>query len=458
MNRKLSTRILIPNLFIVIGSLLLLVLVMLFTVRIFLLQETSKEFKKVRTTMDLIIEVRKQKSIEDALTQEVIDMTVRQTSVLFADVRALILTPDMKYTSNATKRPLDEAALMQVNTDGSIVTIHSKGSNYLATAILFKTPDGDMNLMIYTSLDKINNLVMKLALIMLPALTGALLLALLASIYVSKRIAGPLRKLSRWAHGIGGRQYDRFEHRYDTVEIDFLAESLNGMAKRLEDYDAAQKIFLQNASHELRTPLMSIQGYAEGIKHGVFSDTAYAADIIIAESLRLSALVDDLLFLSKLETADGFYAFAPVSIGEILGQCAEKLEGAAIKEDRELALLPCPEAYVNGDGEKLLRAIMNLTGNCLRYAATKAVLAADVAGAKVVITVSDDGPGFDSEDLKNLFSRFYKGKQGKFGLGLSIAKAIVEKHGGTISAANGEAGGAIFKIELPLIEMAKNKG
>lgn len=452
MKHRLSTRILVPNLVIVIGSLLLLAATMLLVVRFFVLQETTKEFDKVRKTMGLIIESKEQNSPESALTQDTVDTTVRYTSVLFADVHALILTADMQYPADAATRPFDEAALSKLKADGGIATVRSGGSSYLTAIISFKTPDGGRNLMIYTSLDKINAIIWNLALIMLMALAGAALIALLASVYVSRRIAGPLGTLSRWAHSIGGRKFGRYEGQSGTAEIDFLAESLNSMAKRLEDYDAAQKTFLQNASHELRTPLMSIQGYAEGIKHGVFADAGAASDVIIAESLRLAALVDDLLYLSRLETADGFYSFAPIPLAEVLAQCAEKLEGAAIKEGKKLTLLPCPAAKVNGDGEKLLRAFMNLAGNCLRYAKAEVVIRAEVCGESVAVVVSDDGPGFDPEDMVHLFARFYKGKQGKYGLGLSIAKAIVEKHGGSIKAENGASGGgAVFTVELPLM-------
>lgn len=449
MNRRLSSRILVPNLIIVTVALLLLAATALFLVRLFLVQETTKEFEKTRTTVDLWV---KSDNLDSALSQDKANLILRLTPLLFMDIKVLILTDEMSYPAAAENKPFPESEFADIRLDGGISGIDSEGNSYLVAAIPFTTASGGWNLVLYTSLSKIYNLIGRLALIILPALIGAALLAALASVFVARRIAGPLGKLSRWAHSIGGRKFNRYEEHSGTAEIDALAESLNNMAQRLKDYDSAQKTFLQNASHELRTPLMSIQGYAEGIKHGVFADTGYAADIIVSEGLRLSALVDSLLYLTKLESADGYYAFAPISIAEVLGQCAEKLEGAAIQDGKKITLLPCPEATVNGDGEKLLRALMNLAGNCLRYAKTEVELKAAVAGEKVMVTVRDDGPGFDAEDIENMFTRFYKGKQGKFGLGLSIAKAIIEKHGGSISAKNGEAGGgAVFTVELPIL-------
>ena len=456
MTRRLSWRILLPNLVIVVVSLSLLAAAVLLFVRFYLVRETANELLKVRETAVKLIKAGVSDSPKDALTQAKAAQITRQTSLLF-NVKVIILNADMNYPAKTTEQPLPEDLLSQVGNDGGVYSIRAGGEGYVATAIPYKAGTKDWNMLIYISLGPIAGFMRTLALIMLLALAGATLIAAFASAFVARRIAGPLRKLSRWAYSIGGRKFVRFTEQSNTQEIDFLAESLNGMASRLEEYDAAQKTFLQNASHELRTPLMSIQGYAEGIKHGVFADTGYAADIIIAESLRLTSLVDDLLYLSRLETADGFYTFTPLPIAEVLGQCVEKLEGAAIKEGKTLSLLPCPEATVNGDGEKLLRAVMNLAGNCLRYARSEVTLTLAIADSKAVIIVGDDGPGFSSEDLPHIFERFYKGKQGKFGLGLSIARAIVEKHGGKITAENGENGGAVFRVELPLL-LEKSKG
>lgn len=457
MSRRLAGRILLPNMIILIASLSLLAAAVLLFVRFYLVRETTEQLLKVRETTEKLIKAGTAQSPIDALTQAKAAQITRQTSLIF-DVNVIVLTGNMDYPDKATERPLPESTIEMVRTDGAVTSIRHGGVGYVATAVPYRTANKDWHMLIYMSLQPVTDFVQRLGSIMALALVGAALLAALASTFAARRIAGPLRKLSRWAHLIGGRRFSRFEEVSGTQEIDFLAESLNGMAKRLEDYDAAQKSFLQNASHELRTPLMSIQGYAEGIKHGVFADTGYAADVIIAESLRLTGLVDDLLYLSRLETADGIYSFSPLSIGEVLGQCAEKLEGAAIKEGKALSLAPCLEVIVNGDGEKLLRMVMNMAGNCLRYARTTVELAAEANGGTVLITVCDDGPGFSPEDLPHIFERFYKGKQGKYGLGLSIAKAIAEKHGGRIWAENGQNGGAVFRVELPVVQdRAKGK-
>ena len=450
MRRSLAGRILLPNMLILIASLSLLAAAVLLFVRLYLVGETTNQLMKVRETAVKLIKAGSADSPKDALTQAKAAQITRQTSIIF-DVNVLILTGGMEYPDQTADHPLPEPLLPLVKPDSGIHHIRNGGMEYVATAIPYRSANKNWNMLIYMSLAPVTDFVRKLGTIMALALAGSVLLAAFASTVAARRIADPLRKLSRWAYSIGGRQFTRFEEVSGTQEIDFLAESLNGMARRLEDYDGAQKAFLQNASHELRTPLMSIQGYAEGIKHAVFTDTGYAADVIIAESLRLSHLVDDLLYLSRLETADGVYTFSPLPVAEVLGQCVEKLEGAAIKEGKALCLGDCPAATISGDGEKLLRALMNLVGNCLRYASTTVTLSAETVGGAVVITVSDDGPGISPEDLPHIFERFYKGKQGKFGLGLSIAKAIVEKHGGSIRAENGAAGGAVFAVELPVV-------
>jgi signal transduction histidine kinase len=222
------------------------------------------------------------------------------------------------------------------------------------------------------------------------------------------------------------------------------------MSEKLETYDKAQKNFLQNASHEFRTPLMSIQSYAEGIKYNV-ADSNEAADIIINESKRLTQLVEDLLYLSRLDSIEENYCFDILDCNELLRSCAERMNMIACKNNIRIDISVSEENInIIADEEKLSRAICNVLSNCIRYARSSIEIRSRVIDDKIVrITISDDGPGFESKELPNIFERFYKGSKGDFGLGLAISKNVIEKHNGMITAKNSEHG-AEFNIDIPV--------
>jgi signal transduction histidine kinase len=215
-------------------------------------------------------------------------------------------------------------------------------------------------------------------------------------------------------------------------------------------YDKAQKTFLQNASHEFRTPLMSIQSYAEGIKYSV-TDTTVAADIIIDESKRLTQLVENLLYLSRLDAIEENYCFNTLEFNELICCCVERMNVIAAKNNITINIdIPPIEIKIVGDEEKLSRAINNLLSNCIRYAKYKISVKSElINGSTVRVTIADDGQGFEFTELSSIFERFFKGSKGNFGLGLAITKAVIEKHHGTITAENSEIG-ALFIIELPI--------
>jgi signal transduction histidine kinase len=274
-----------------------------------------------------------------------------------------------------------------------------------------------------------------------------------AAVFLTNRLAGsvtkPIRELCARAERIGRGEFSAPPVApCDIEELDILNRSFLDMAERLASYDAAQKAFLQNASHELKTPLMSIQGYAEGIRSGIAHDTARAADIIIAESRRLNALVEELLTLSRIE--NGAYGLTPLDLRDVMKEQAQRLQGLAAKQERQLLLrLPDEGVTVSANDELLSQIVMNLASNCLRYAKTTVEIELRSEGKAALIRVGDDGGGIAEEDLPHIFERFYKGKGGKTGLGLAIAKSAAEAMGGRLSAGNGDSG-AVFEFRLPL--------
>ena len=176
-----------------------------------------------------------------------------------------------------------------------------------------------------------------------------------------------------------------------------------------------------------------------------------AAGVINAESRRLNALVDELLTLSRLETASYERHMEPVDLCEALQDLQQRLQGAAMKEGKRVELeLPAAPLVVGADEGLLSQAVGNLIANGIRYARQAVRLRLRAEGGRAVLDIADDGEGIEPEALPHLFERFYKGKKGNFGLGLAIAKSAVELMGGQVSARNADGGGAVFTVSLPL--------
>ena len=210
-----------------------------------------------------------------------------------------------------------------------------------------------------------------------------------------------------------------------------------------------QQTFFQNASHELKTPLMAIQGYAEGIQAGVM-DTASAAEVILAESDRMTELVDELLDISKIDMGRQPLTLSEMDVRELLYDSIRAVEptaaagGITITPD-----FPETPIMVSCDDTRLRRAVTNILSNGVRYARSELRLTCRADKRHVTIRIQDDGDGIAEADLPHIFDRFYMGKSGKSGIGLALTKEIIHLHKGTIRAYNGD-GGAVFEITLPM--------
>ena len=210
-----------------------------------------------------------------------------------------------------------------------------------------------------------------------------------------------------------------------------------------------QQTFFQNASHELKTPLMAIQGYAEGIQAGVM-DTGSAAEVILAESDRMTELVDELLDISKIDMGRQPLTLSEMDVRELLYDSMRAVEpiaacgGITITPD-----FPETPVMVSCDDTRLRRAVTNILSNGVRYARSELRLTCRADKRHVTIRIQDDGDGIAEEDLPHIFDRFYMGKSGKSGIGLALTKEIVHLHRGTIRAYNGDSG-AVFEISFPV--------
>ena len=215
----------------------------------------------------------------------------------------------------------------------------------------------------------------------------------------------------------------------------------------------AQLKFFQNASHELRTPLTAIRGYAEGLHTGVIRDAKTSAGIIMQYSDKMSRLVDDLLYASKMDTMWEAGHSEVFDLREIVDRCSWAIAGKAANTGLQLSVdLGKEPVSVSGSEEMMERALSNILTNALRYAQTEITLSLNAEDGNAVITVEDDGEGISPEDLPHIFDRFYKGKGGVTGIGLSIAQEAVHRHGGLVTVAS-KPGRTVFVITLPLQKM-----
>jgi len=278
----------------------------------------------------------------------------------------------------------------------------------------------------------------------------ALAAAAFLSWYLSVNITKPVKALKNYAERLAARD---FKARVDIDtgdEIEALGQAMNKIAGDLNEYGLSQRRFLQNVTHELKTPVMSIRGYAEGLRDGVVDNQEKALDIMIGECGRLQRLVNEVLYLSKLETVEEFYSFRSETLNEVIHEVREKMQTIIDQSALTLQLRLDRNCSVDMDRDKLIQALLNLLSNAVRYAESTITVQTRVLGREVQIMIWNDGTGMSDQDLKQVFERFYKGKKGSTGLGMTITRAIVEKHKGSITAGNHPEGGAVFELSFPL--------
>ncbi len=226
-------------------------------------------------------------------------------------------------------------------------------------------------------------------------------------------------------------------------------------------YDTLRREFVANVSHELRTPLSVVQGYTETLLEGAWKEEKSALEflgIIDKNVRRLSAIVSDLLDLSKLESGGHVLEPRPVDVKALVDRVTEAFRPVAERKGQQLTQEVAPRAgSVQADGALLERALSNLVENALKYTPEggRVRVTASPDGGQVSFTVEDNGMGIPEADLPRVFERFYRVDKsrsrdlGGTGLGLSIVKHIVQLHGGTISVRSNMGAGSAFTIRLP---------
>jgi signal transduction histidine kinase len=296
--------------------------------------------------------------------------------------------------------------------------------------------------------------------------TGATIVALVIFRPVRKR----LRSLEDAARALGEGRTDVRADERGGDEVATLAHAFNQMATELEARsaalsasDRARRQLLADVSHELMTPLTAIRGYTQTLAMpGLSVDAATRAryfDIVDQETYTLEAIIGDLLDLAKLEGGGGTLTIEDVPVSELFRRVADRHAPTLQTRNIRLDIDAPDDLDVKGDLQRLEQAIQNVAWNAIRHTPDggSVHLQATRTGTHISIAVRDTGPGIPPEHLPHVFDRFYKVDPSRTtseatsgsGLGLSIVKAIVERHDGTITASNSPEGGAVFELVLP---------
>ncbi len=240
-----------------------------------------------------------------------------------------------------------------------------------------------------------------------------------------------------------------------------MAADLDARVRDLQEADRSRRQLLADVSHELMTPLTAMRGYLEtlAVPRAVPDEATRERylRIVTAETLRLEAIIGDLLDLARLESSGGGLARARVAVARLFARAAERHESALDERGVELRTHVDPGAeLVAGDERRLEQAVQNLVANAVRHTPRggRISLSAAPQDGRVSIVVTDTGPGIPPDHLAHIFDRFYRvepardSASGGSGLGLSIVRAVVERHGGRITASNNLDGGARFEVLL----------
>jgi two-component system, OmpR family, sensor kinase len=338
------------------------------------------------------------------------------------------------------------------------LTLERQGGSGRYRALVVPSPDRDGWDIIALPLDRADSAYSRL--LLATGIGGLAVLGMIAlsTVWVMRLGVKPINDMADAADAIRSGDRDRRIARYPAgTEAGRLSLTLNSMLDERQEADDRLRQFVADASHELRTPLTSIRGYSDLYQHGGLDDRAALDDAmrrVASEAGRMGALVDDLLLLSTLDQHREIREDR-VDLALVLGDVAH--DAKAVQPDRVVSVNSETQLVVTGDSERLHQVVAVLVHNAMMHTPldTNVELCGRADVGSVAIEVVDHGPGMDAASAENAFERFFRGDpsrsrhSGGSGLGLSIAKSIVDAHHGTISLTTSPGEGCRFRIVLP---------
>ena len=284
---------------------------------------------------------------------------------------------------------------------------------------------------------------------------GTLLVSIL-----SRKLLAPVKTLGDAAQQLGRGDFSQRAPAEGATEIRQLALAFNSMAANLEDAERQRRNLVADVAHELRTPVSNIQGYLEAVKDGLLQPDEGTIETIHGQVIHLGHLVEDLRLLAQAEAGALQLHRIPTRMPNVLRSCVDAVrpraeaKGITVNLEADEAM-----AQVEMDSTRISQVVNNLLENAVIHtpAGGSVTVTAGVDGDRLVrVAVADTGQGIPADDLTRVFDRFFRADAsrsratGGVGLGLTIAKQLVEAHGGSIHVENVVPTGARFVFELPI--------
>ncbi|HTX93184.1 MAG TPA: ATP-binding protein [Anaerolineales bacterium] len=294
-----------------------------------------------------------------------------------------------------------------------------------------------------------------------PVILASLILAIFATLIgllLTRRVVSPLAEVIAAAEEIAGGRLQTRVHAAGPDDLRDLSNSFNKMADSLERNDRERRDMLADVAHELRTPLTVIRGRLEGIMDGVYSPDEDHIGPALEEAYLLERLVEDLRLLTLAESHQIVFDRHELDLIEIARRSLSMFQAEADEKKICLDLVTeLDEALIVADPLRTEQVIGNLLSNALRYVPEGGHVWVEIVreGGEVTANINDDGPGIPEADLPFIFNRFWRGEKsrsrvsGGAGLGLAIAKFLVEGQGGRIAARSLPAGGLQVSVSMP---------
>jgi len=322
------------------------------------------------------------------------------------------------------------------NTSDSVKVINS---SLEVKALLYGIKRDNNYIFLYSTLEDIDgaSIILKNQLIYITIV--AIIFAICISYFLSKKITGPILKITEQAKKLGAGKNDINFEKNGIMEIDELADTLNHVEKDLAKTDELRRDLMANVSHDLKTPLTMIKAYAEMIRDISYKDktkTQENLDVIIAETDRLNVLVNDILDLSKLQADADHIEKEEYDLVSEVKEIIKRYSIIKETEDYKFNIEMPAKALIKADKNKLNQVIYNLINNAINYTGKDKTVTVKITDNKksYLIEIIDTGKGIKEEDIPYIWNKYFKNEKNHrrnivgTGIGLSIVKEILEKH------------------------------